>query len=177
MHTSNTGRRAAIAVTAAGIGATVAGAFRSRAVRASGLQDAVSAAETELVSQCVSSWRLGTNVARAVAANEKAFRLIERIEQDEVASEMLAQVYDSTMAIVCATTDLIGREGVSVRHMKAIRTAVGPVGAEDGIRLYDPDATRPEAGADLMLEARRRAESLLGKCEAYRRTRGLGWRH
>lgn len=175
MTTTMSGARAVVAVAVAGASAAVLGIFRSRAAREDALQAAVSAAESELRQQCVSGYRLATNVARALAANERAFRTIEGIGADDVARDMLDHIEESTRAMVCATTDLIGREGVSIRHMKAIRISTGPGIGDDDIALYDPDNVRPDAGAEIMLEARRKAESLLNMCSSYRRTRGLGW--
>ena len=175
MTTTTSGKRAAIAVAAAGAGAALLRAFKSRAAREDALQAAVSAAETELRQQCVSGYRLATNVARAVAANEKAFQLIRRIGADDAAREMLDQVEESTRAIVCATTDLRSREAVSIRHMEAIRMATGTGTGGDDVALYDPDRVRPDVGDEIMLEARRKAENLLNMCSGYRRTRGLGW--
>ena len=175
MKTSTNGTRTALVVAVAGAGAALLGTFRSRAAREDALQAAVSAAETELIDQCVSGCRLATNVARALAANERAFQTMEGIGADDVARDMLDHIEESTRAIVCATTDLIGQEAVSIRHMKAIRIAAGPGVVEDDIALYDPDRIRPDVGAEIMLEARRKAESLLNMCSSYRRTRGLGW--
>lgn len=177
MSTSTGGTQVALAVAAAGAGAGAAmlGALRSRAAREDALQAAVSVAETELRGQCVSGYRLATNVARAVAVQEKAFRLIARVVPDDMAREMLDHVEESARAIVCATTDLIGRETVSIRHMKAIRIATGPGTGDNDGALYDPDRVRPDAGAAIMLEARQKAESLLSMCSEYRRLRGLGW--